>query len=399
MRPPQVNEVRSATKDWLAGNAEEDGYVHTLREILQQPAMWVDTCERLIARREALKKRLTGIGGLVLTGSGSSQFAGECVRAVLQRERGIGVEVIDGGALVTHGPGAMAPARPALVVSLARSGNSPESVGVVSLLLEAESQVNHLVLTCNGDGRLVRTHMSDSRVEAVILDPRTNDRSLVMTSSFTNLVLAARFLGLVNEPERYRSICGILAKACSDLLDRHFGSLERIARGRFDRVVYLASDPDRGAMRECSLKMLEMTAGRVATMSETYLGLRHGPMSFIDERTLVVCFLSADAHLREYESDLIRELNRKELGAMKLVAGEQIDAGLLLEGDEAIEIPGMAEAGDDNTPVLQVVVGQLLAFFRCIGEGLKPDSPSENGIISRVVEEFPIHRRGSEQKR
>ena len=359
------------------------GERHTWRESLQQPATWLDTCNRLIGQQEMLKERLSGIRSLVLSGSGSSQFAGECVRGVLERELGIRVSAMDGGALLTHGKAALPADKPALVVSLGRSGNSPESTGVVSLLLESQPEVRHLAVTCNPEGGLAQ-----ARVPAVLLDPRTNDRSLVMTSSFTNLVLAARFLGLVDEPERYRSICCMLSGICRDLLARHIQRLERAAQSRFDRVVYLASDPDRGAVHEASLKMLEMTAGRVATMAETYLALRHGPMSFIDERTLVVCFLSCDPYRREYEFDLIQELNRKNLGLMKLLIGE-----------EPFDLPGLDQAGDDHAALLHVVVGQLLAYFRCVAEGLNPDSPSENGAISRVVEEFPIYRRPTESTR
>jgi tagatose-6-phosphate ketose/aldose isomerase len=371
----------------LAADTRDAGHVRTLLEILQQPATWLDTCERLLAVQPRLKEQLIGLASLVLTGSGSSQFAGECVRAVLQRELGIGVETVGGGALLTHGAAAISPARPSLFVSLARSGNSPESVAAVSVLLDAAPDVRHLVLTCNGEGDLAQAHRD--RVHSVILDPRTNDRSLVMTSSFTNLVLAARFLSLLVQPERYRALCRQLSQACEHLLARHIGTLERVGRTHFQRAVYLVGGPDRGPARECSLKMLEMTAGRVATLPETYLGLRHGPMSFIDSRTLVVCFLSSHAHRRDYELDLIRELNRKNLGATKLIAGDRIPPGLLADDDIALEV-----AADDDTPLIQVVIGQLLAFFRCLEEGLKPDSPSENGVISRVVEEFPIYWRG-----
>ena len=145
MRSPRAHTTSSAAL--LLNEAEEKGYQHTLPEILQQPATWLDTCERLIARRDSLKARLNGIAAVVLSGSGSSQFAGECVRPVLQRELGIGVATVDGGALLTHGAAAMPPARPALVVSLARSGNSPESVGAVSGLLSAEPGARHLILT------------------------------------------------------------------------------------------------------------------------------------------------------------------------------------------------------------------------------------------------------------
>jgi tagatose-6-phosphate ketose/aldose isomerase len=368
----------------LQAGVDADGYRHTLEEILQQPATWLDTCERLIHARESLQEQLRGIATLVLSGSGSSEFAGECARPALQRGLGMTVQVIDGGALLMHGADAMPPARPALLVSLARSGNSPESVGAVSALLASDRQTRHLVLTCNGDGGLACAHRGDPRVQVVVLDPRTNDRSLVMTSSFTNLVLAARFLGLLGSPEVYRHTCNALAEACGNLLQRYFGTLAQIGAGDFDRVVYLTAGPDRGAAHEASLKMLEMTAGRVATMAETYLGLRHGPMSFVHDRTLIVCFLSGSP----YEYDLIRELNHKKLGRGNVLVGEGIDQCLLEEGDHAIEIPGFKEDG----AMLHVIVGQLLAFFRCRKEGLKPDSPSERGIINRVVEGFPIYR-------
>jgi tagatose-6-phosphate ketose/aldose isomerase len=96
--------------------------------------------------------------------------------------------------------------------------------------------------------------------------------------------------------------------------------------------------------------------------------------------------------VRAYEEDVITELNRKQLGARKLIVGAGITPSLLAAGDIAIEIPAMAELGDNNVPVLDVMIGQLLAFFRCRAEQLRPDNPSD-GAISRVVNTFTIHRR------
>ena len=48
---------------------------------------------------------------------------------------------------------------------------------------------------------------------------------------------------------------------------------------------------------------------------------------------------------------------------------------------------------DDALVLLDVLVAQLLAFFRCMEMGLKPDEPSSDGIINRVVGDFAIHRR------
>ena len=53
---------------------------------------------------------------------------------------------------------------------------------------------------------------------------------------------------------------------------------------------------------------------------------------------------------------------------------------------------GGAALEDEDWPVLDVIVGQVLAFFRCRKEGLQPDSPSSDGVIHRVVQNFALHR-------
>jgi tagatose-6-phosphate ketose/aldose isomerase len=378
----------------LSENREEQerqGYIHTLREILQQPSTWLDSAERMIARSPELLRRMEGIRSLVLTGSGSSEYAGACVRLVLQNALGVATQTMGGGALLTHGARAIPPERPGLMISLARSGDSPESVGAVSLLLDTEPLLRHLVITCNPQGRLATTYRNDPRVEVIALDERTNDRSLVMTSSFTNMVLAARGLGLFQSPDGYRALCRNLSERAERLLDMCFPVLAQTTERDFGRVLYLASGSRQGAARESALKMLEMTAGRVIAMSETYLGLRHGPMSLVHADTLVVCFLSSDPQLRAYESDLIRELSRKQLGLGKLIFGERIPPDLAGAADVRVECGG-ASLDDEDWPVLDVIVGQVLAFFRCRKEGLQPDSPSSDGVIHRVVQNFTLHR-------
>jgi len=380
----------------LARTEEEQkrsGYFHTLREILQQPATWLETGRQLAALSAVLRETVSGVRTMVLTGSGSSEYAAECVRLPLQSELSIPVQTIGGGVLLTHGGKAIAPERPGLMVSFARSGDSPESVGAVSLLLETEPAIRHLVLTCNKDGRLATTWPNDPRVRVVVLDERTNDRSLVMTSSFTNMVLAAAFLGMLEAPEKFIALARGLSLKADELLRDHVDALGALAVRDFQRVVYLASGARFGAARESALKMLEMTSGRIWATCETYLGLRHGPMSAVHADTLIVCCLSSDRLVRAYECDLIRELNRKGLGLGKVIFGENIPPDLAQGEDVVIDLNGLAELGEENMPVLDVIVGQLLAFFRCRKEGLQPDSPSSDGVINRVVQEFKLHRK------
>jgi Predicted phosphosugar isomerases len=389
-----LSERQPKAAELLAPSPEEQrrlGYFHTLREICQQPSTWLQTCALMRNQAERLQPLLGEIRGLTLTGSGSSEYAGDSVRLALQDELGIVTQAVGGGIILAHGSRALAPDGPGLMVSLARSGDSPESVGAVSLMLRTRPDIRHLVLTCNEAGSLANTYKNDSRVTVIALGEETNDRGLVMTSSFTNLVLGARFLGMVHRPQRYEMICNQLSGIASELIQSYFGSLNDVARSAFKRVLFLGSGARFAAARESALKMLEMTAGEVTTMSETYLGLRHGPMSYIHRDTLVVCFMSSDPTLQAYETDLVRELDQKELGLRKLMVGEGIPRELVRENDVVLDCKGLAEAGDENLAIIDVIVGQLLAFFRCLETGLRPDSPSEDGVISRVVQTFALH--------
>jgi tagatose-6-phosphate ketose/aldose isomerase len=382
--------------EMVSRGAEErrPGYFHTLREICQQPSTWIRTADSMQQSARELAPLVESISSLVLSGSGSSEFAGDCVRMILQKELRVNTQAIAGGTLLTHGSQALPIGRPGVIVSMARSGDSPESVGALALLLKTEPELRHLVLTCNGQGSLAKSFLVDSRVKVLTLDDATNDRSLVMTSSFTNLVLAARFLGLIDDPARYLSICTTLSRAAATLLQEHFGTLAQTGKAPYRRALYLGSGPRFAVAREAALKMLEMTAGRVTTSCETYLGLRHGPMSAVNEDTLMVCFLSSDPKVRAYEADVLRELAQKKLGLFRVIAGQDVPRDLVGAKDVEIRYQGTGDLGDDEMPVLDALLGQLLSLFRCLEEGLSPDAPSQSGVIQRVVQSFPLHLPG-----
>jgi len=390
----ELGRVQAVLAEMLARSPEEQrrlGYFHTLREICQQPATWMHTAKLMQESAREISPLLKGISSLILSGSGSSEFAGDCVRMVLQKELAIDVQSIAGGTLLTHRRSAVPVGRPGWMVSIARSGDSPESVGALELMLKTEPEFRHLVLTCNRQGSLANSFRTDPRVTVITLDEATNDRSLVMTSSFTNLVTAARFLGLVDEPGRYRSICDALSRTASGLLRTHFGTLAAAGKASFRRVLFLGSGSRFAAAREAALKMVEMTAGRVTTSCESYLGLRHGPMSAVNEETLIVGFLSTEPQARAYEIDVLRELAQKELGLFRVIAGMDVPSELVRPGDVLIPYDGGDELKDDNVTVLDAIVGQILGFSRCLHEGLQPDSPSQSGVIQRVVQSFALH--------
>ncbi len=374
----------------------ERGYFHTLREICQQPLAWVETAEGAVACGDALAGAVRGSAGdpaaaVVLTGSGSSEYVAECLTLPLQDALQVPVVCVGGGRLLTGGRRALPPCRPGLAVSFARSGNSPESCAVVDLLLEKDPAYRHLLVTCNRAGQLATRYRGHPAVTTLTLADRTCDRSLVMTSSFTNMALAGLSLAYFGRDSDYLRLAGTLAASARSLMLSATQGLAELATRPFASATFLGSGSSFGAARESALKLVEITGGRVRTFAETYLGLRHGPLSAVHKDTLLVCFLASDPLVRAYELDLIAELNRKELGLAKVIAGASVPRELLSPPDVAVECPGMAAAGDDAAALLHLLAGQWIAFFRGLAEGLQPDSPSPDGTINRVVESFRIH--------
>jgi tagatose-6-phosphate ketose/aldose isomerase len=308
------------------------------------------------------------------------------------------VAAIESGEILMLGADALPPVRPLLLVSFARSGDSPESWGVVQHLLHQEPGIHHLIISCNPTGRLARMWGEsgtdrDARVRVLVLDDRSCDRSLVMTSSFTSMAVAA--LGLVCQgeqlQERYIQAVERLSCSVSDLLAHHSDRLERFCPQTADRMIAVGTGALHGAALEVSLKMLEITDGRVMTRAEGCLGLRHGPMCALHDGTLLFLTLSSHALRRAYQMDVLRELQRKRLGGWTVIVGSDIPPDAAGPDDLALDLPGLNGLGDEWLALASVVTGQLLAFARCRAEGLRPDEPAMSDSITRVVGGFTLH--------
>jgi tagatose-6-phosphate ketose/aldose isomerase len=95
---------------------------------------------------------------------------------------------------------------------------------------------------------------------------------------------------------------------------------------------------------------------------------------------------------RLYETDLLRELSDKKLGAAIAVTGFALPREVLQAAEVALELGGPGKAPPDALrPPLDVIFGQLLGLFCSLEGGLKPDTPSPSGAISRVVSHVRIH--------
>ena len=380
-----------------AAERESLGLVHTLPEILQQPQTWRRTYQKVLASSQRIEEFLTNAGvgadrplNVLLVGAGTSDYIGKSVSALLQKEWNCNVQAVPSTDLLTNMEDHVLADRDYLWISFSRSGDSSEGVAVLEQALARYPRIKHLIVTCNHHGRMAR--LGERRgVFSFVLDDEVNDRGLAMTSSFTNMVIVAHALAHYRTLATYGPVVESLATSGSAVLPAAMGLCERIVDEKFSRVCFLGTGPGKGAAIESGLKVVELTGGRVLGLTESFLGLRHGPLSAVDRDTLVVGFLSADRKRRAFELDLLREICDKKLTEKCLVVTPSaLENGLdSFENRLSLELP--EEISDLYLPPLFVLVGQLLALFASLREGLRPDEPSPQGAISRVVSHVPIH--------
>src|SRR6202789_224907 len=156
----------------------------TIPEILRQPLLWPVTLKdvRAASERMQLTAKLQN-ARVLLTGAGTSAYAATAVASAWPRA--VAVPTTD---LLIDAERYLIDVN--AVISLARSGDSPESAAVVERVRALRPDILQLAIVCNEDGAL-----SHAGVDGlIVLDPRTNDHSLVMTSAFSNLVLAGLLL-------------------------------------------------------------------------------------------------------------------------------------------------------------------------------------------------------------
>jgi tagatose-6-phosphate ketose/aldose isomerase len=284
-----------------------------------------------------------------------------------------------------------APDRKYLWISFSRSGDSPEGVAVLERACKRRPDIYHLVISCNANGRMVRTNAGNPQVLSLCLDDAVNDRALAMTSSFSNMVVFGQCLAHAEDLGRYEQVLLQLIHAGKSFLPIAADCAAALAKEPYAKACFVGSGPLRAVAKESALKVLELTSGKTVTMSESALGLRHGPMAALDEDTLFVCFLSGNRRVKEYERDLLEEIGNKRLVRTRVVvAGSGGPATNSFAEHRLVPAGPLAVADDYRAPV-DVIFGQVLGLFFSLRWKLRPDCPSPNGAISRVVQNVGIH--------
>ena len=270
-----------------------------------------------------------------------------------------------------------------LLVSFARSGNSPESLAAVKLGKQIVDDFYNLPITCAKEGKLAQA-LKDDENSYVFLEPEiTNDKGFAMTNSFSSMLLATLLI-FDTKTKNKKEIVEKISKLGKEIYN-NLEKIENLVNFDFNRVVYLGSGPLGKLTKEARLKILELSAGEIATIWDSSMGFRPGPKSFVDENSLVISFVSSNDYTRLYDLDILDEIANDKI-AKKIIgiSNSKLDRDYELVFEE----DGL---DDVYLSLVYIIVAQMIALITSLRVGNTPDNPSRTHTVNRVVKGVTIH--------
>ena len=382
--------------DYTKEDLIELGAEITTREIYQQPQVWQTAFENYKAQSDEIVAFLNGIGKkhdyikVILTGAGTSAYVGETLLPYFRKiydERKWNFNAIATTDIVANPLVYLHKEVTTILVSFARSGNSPESVAAVDLAKDLVEELYQITITCAEEGKLAQQAHGDERNLLLLQPAPSNDAGFAMTSSFTSMMLTALLVfdktDLVTKEEKISALIAL----SQEMLDSA-AAIQKMVSLDYNRVIYLGAGPFFGLAHEAQLKILELTAGQVATMYESPIGFRHGPKSLVNEETVVVVFSSTDTYTKLYDLDLVREVAGDEIARKVILLTDQKEN---LENVEQVILSSQYLVDDVYRVFPYIVYGQLFALLTALKVKNRPDTPSPTGTVNRVVQGVIIH--------
>lgn len=370
------------------------GATFTATEIRQQPKLWRETYNIVKQNKnkieEFLNKNLKSNTRIILTGAGTSDYVGDSLYLHLAKTLNLRVEAIATTDLVSNPYEFLEEDTKTILVSYARSGNSPESIGAYDIFKDNVKDIAQLVITCNEEGKLAKKSLEDENTLCLLMPKESNDKSFAMTSSFSCMLLATLLTFDIKNLEQNKKYVDIISDKADFILDNDWKEIIELVELGCERVVYLGSGALKGLCQEMALKNLELTSGKTVTVCESVLGFRHGPKSIINDNTLVIFMNSINEYTNLYDMDLIKEIHG-DVGNHKLaVISYKKNDELNTLCDRYIEING-EDVPEIYTLFNYMLFGQMFGLFSSLHLGISPDNPRPDGTVNRVVKGVIIH--------
>ncbi len=366
---------------------------NTVREIESQPSLWLEAFDLYKKQERDINcflnelKNKYGKVKIIFTGAGTSAYVGDVLFPHLKKleDDNFNFEAIATTDIVSN-PRDYLQDIPTLLVSFARSGNSPESLQAVNLANKLIKNIYHLAITCAKDGKLAVNLKDNSSSYVMLMPEKSNDKAFAMTSSYTCMLLSALMVFDKKTTEEKEKIVNLLSSMGKKVLARE-EEIQEIVNLDFDRVVYLGSGSLKALTREAQLKILELTAGKITTCFDSSMGFRHGPKSFVDTKTLVFDFVSNNKYTQKYDIDIINEIHYDKVA--KIIVA--ITKDNLVGEFPQFSFDEKTELEDVYLSLPYIMFAQTVSAMASLKVKNLPDTPSANGTVNRVVKGVVIH--------
>lgn len=376
---------------------ENLGAIITTKEIKQQPELWEETFEIYKRNKDNINKFIENIWNkhgqfrVIFTGAGTSEYVGNTILPYLQKQNDLKkcvIESIPTTNIVSNPYNYLKSNVPTLMVSFARSGNSPESIAALNLGRQIVNNFYHIAITCAPEGKLAQMTENDENNYLLLMPSGSNDKGFAMTGSFSCMMLSAMLIFDNLDEKTEKSYVDTIVEMGRNVIDRK-DEIHALINTDFDRVVYLGSGCLSALTKEAQLKLLELTAGKIATVYDSSMGFRHGPKSFINEKTLIFGFVSNNEYTRQYDIDVLEEINADNIAELTCAISAEQDNNFTGKtfgfGKEYSNVP------DEYLVFPYIMFAQSVSLFVSVKVGNKPDTPSPTGTVNRVVKGVIIH--------
>lgn len=369
----------------------------TWQEIIQQPSIWREELEIVKNNLKSIGAFIEKVQGkkvkVVFTGAGSSEFVGNTLCSYVNSKVDIDVLSVPTTDIVSMPEQYLEADTATILVSCARSGNSPESVATVNLADKLVKNIYHIFITCNPEGHLAKIFKEGDNKYLLLMPEKTNDKGFAMTGSFSSMVVAGVLVLLRKDFAEMERKVTYVANLVEKNLEKILADAETITDLDIERIVYLGDGALKGLAEEVSLKVLELTGGKLASFYNTFLGFRHGPKSIVNDKTAIVCMMSNNPYTRIYELDLLKEFKneggKKKIIVLDTVCDEEVKNNCDYYFSFADEKLGEIEEVFAGLGYL--VYGQLISLVKSAKLGINPDNPCPTGEVNRVVKGVIIH--------
>ena len=369
------------------------GGKNTSEEIYKQPEVWEKVIKLFQSEESLIKRDLDKANvkdmKILLAGAGSSEYVGRSVVYQL-RTLGLDADAVGTTDLLTNPKLYLQFEKPTLLVSFARSGDSPESLEAIKVVRKVlKSKLWTANITCNNAGELAVQSQKWKQNFLFILPKATLDKGFAMTSSFTSMILWVLLM--------FQSSDGInenikhLIRNINNLQPKHITTLEQLANAGAERIAFIGSNHLQGFAQEASLKSLELSNGSVASSYNSALGFRHGPKAIINSKTIVFVFLSTNSLTRQYDLDLVKEIQQEKICQKIVVFDYKRNNKLASICDHYIYAPSSRQTTDIYAGLFYIYLAQIFAILQSVALRKTPDNPCPTGQINRVVEGVKIH--------